>query len=439
MELLVFSEIITNRLRYIFEFIFKDLLGVDVQITANQDEFSQWTAPSFSYGTVRPASSKLHFPATSTLFQSHVYNMDVPVGQVEGDLLPFPVEDSSLGFDPFAAAFYIISRYEEVVEHQTDSLGRFPAAQSLMCRLNCLEKPIIHIWAEKIAQKISALFPGFLWRLPAYRFIPSYDIDVAFAYQGRSWLHTSGTLMRDLVKGKPGLAEERLSVVCGFRHDPYDAYDYLEACMAEYKLDPVFFFLLGKRSPMDHNLRYNGKVMRRLIRRIAEKYQVGIHPSSLSSVLPGRLEIECQRLEEVLGREVKISRQHFLMMTFPETLRKLERCGLTDDYSMGFADLPGFRAGVAIPFQYFDVTQNEVTGIRVHPLMVMDGTLNHYLKLNPEEAKSRVEELVATTRKWGGDFMSLWHNSSLSEKQEWKSWKSVHDHLLKCASNENYG
>jgi hypothetical protein len=55
----------------------------------------------------------------------------------------------------------------------------------------------------------------------------------------------------------------------------------------------------------------------------------------------------------------------------------------------------------------------------------MDGTLNQYLKISPDEAQSVIKKIIEEVKKVNGTFISLWHNESLSEIREWKGWREV--------------
>lgn len=70
----------------------------------------------------------------------------------------------------------------------------------------------------------------------------------------------------------------------------------------------------------------------------------------------------------------------------PETYRLLVHENITNDYTMGFADDAGYRAGTALPFPWFDLILNKKTTLFVHPFVIMDTTLKNYLQLSPEEA-----------------------------------------------------
>jgi hypothetical protein len=109
----------------------------------------------------------------------------------------------------------------------------------------------------------------------------------------------------------------------------------------------------------------------------------------------------------------------------------LSEAGILEDYTMGFPEEPGFRAGIARPFMFYDLYEEKQTGLRIIPLQVMDATLYQYRKLDALAAEKVIMNLIAETRKAGGLFVSLWHNTSLIENAECEDWRKLFEKMLK--------
>jgi hypothetical protein len=105
--------------------------------------------------------------------------------------------------------------------------------------------------------------------------------------------------------------------------------------------------------------------------------------------------------------------------------------GFSEDYSMGYPDEPGFRAGIARPYNFYNINDELITNLRIVPFQVMDATLYDYKKLSPEGSKEIITKLINETRKAGGLFVSIWHNTSLLDNDEWKGWREVFEFMLK--------
>ncbi len=164
--------------------------------------------------------------------------------------------------------------------------------------------------------------------------------------------------------------------------------------------------------------------------------QIGIHPSYYTNEQPNLLHKEIKNLESVVNKDITQSRQHFLRLNLPDTYRNLIDEDITDDYSMGYAALPGFRAGICSPYNFYDLDIEVETKLRVHPFMVMDGTLKDYMKLTPTDAIETIKKLIEEVKKVDGTFSSLWHNESLSDEQRWKGWRRVYEELLVLAAED---
>jgi hypothetical protein len=170
--------------------------------------------------------------------------------------------------------------------------------------------------------------------------------------------------------------------------------------------------------------------MRKLIKGVNNRYNVGIHPSYQSDSDFHIVKNELNKLESITGKPITKSRLHFLRIAMPRTYQILENCGISEDYSMGFAELPGFRAGTCTPFRFYDLSVEKETNLYIVPFGVMDGTLNQYMGLNAASAVEKVKELAQQVRNVEGTMVTIWHNQSFSETREWKGWRSVYPRIL---------
>jgi hypothetical protein len=183
--------------------------------------------------------------------------------------------------------------------------------------------------------------------------------------------------------------------------------------------------LLGDFAKYDRNISHRHPKQRKLIQRLSKKATIGIHPSFKSNSYEFYLHNEIERLEEIINGRVYCCRQHFLVLKMPYTYQTLIGQEIKHDYTMGFADIAGFRMGTARPIKWFDLQKNKVTQLTLHPFAFMDGTLNEYLKLTPELAKEKITELFSEVKNYGGEFSFIWHNETIGDYGIWKGWKDV--------------
>ena len=431
--LLIYTDSSSPRLLYTFDLIFRDILGIEYRLTQNVEGFKKSDSPKISYGT-SPVGDKLFFESTSLLFEKDIRQQNITVSEWNGVKIFFQTSDKlTFPFDVFAATFYLVSRYEECLPFKGDSLGRFSSKESLAYKNGFLQKPLVNIWAEKIKEAIRQHFPNLVFPEKKYQFISTIDIDNAYAYKHKGLVRTLGGFAKDILNLNFKNSMNRLTTVLGFKKDVYDTYDELFSIQEKHQFPSIYFFLLGDWGEKDKNVSAHNKIFRSLIQNISKRNECGIHPSFASNANSEKISEEKKRLSNILNKEVTKSRQHFLMLRFPETYRNLIANGIKDDYTMGYADETGFRPSVCTPFYFYDLQKQEATSLRIHSFAVMDTTLNLYLKIKPEQAHDFIQPLINEVKAVNGTFISLWHNESLSEVAPWIGWKNVYKEMVEKA------
>ena len=431
--LLVFTPSSTPRLRFIFDFIFRDILGMPYMLTHDKAHFRSSSLPKLHYGE-SPLDTEPFIYSSRLLFEKGISDQEITVFEWEDCKAFFATHPKYLfPFDPFAASFYLISRYEEYLPHKRDLYNRFEASQSLAYEKGFLHKPVVDIWAMKLRDVLLRIYPSLEFTDRRYKYISTVDIDNAFAYREKGLFRTAGAYLRALFALDFKEISKRFAVLFRMEKDPYDTYDDLLGLQTRYSFQSIYFFLLGDYGENDKNVPHFSKRLQTLIKSIADYSDTGIHPSFNSNAAPDKLITEISRLRKILKRDVKKSRQHFLILNFPSTYRRLIDQDITDDYTMGYAAQVGFRAGTCTPFYFYDLDLETETRLRVHSFAAMDATLRYYLKINPSQAIHVVEPLIDEVKKVNGTFISLWHNESLSDKSPWEGWQGVYEQVIQKA------
>jgi len=432
--MLIFVKKKTPRVIYITDFVIRQLLGHELIVTDDLHFFQKSEDTKINYSLEQKNEDDFFLPPHPLLFQTNIHPQATNI-TIFFDLACFfnvTHSKANFPFDIFAAAFWLITRYEEYLPTPRDAHGRFNAPNSLAYREKFLRLPIIHLWANHFALALKKKFPNL--SNPSqnpYQFKASYDIDMAWAYRQKGFIRTFGGVLRDIQTGRFLEIYKRLLVLCKLNKDPFDSFAFLEDLHQKHNIHPIFFFLLGDFGKFDKNTSHKNKNLIFLIQKIHQKYKIGIHPSYASNKELKQVKKEVNRLKNITRSEVVDSRQHFLKLSFPNTYRRLIECEIKNDYSMGYAANIGFRAGVAVPFLWYDLEKEETTDLMIHPFQVMDVTLRNYLKLNPEEAFKQVLEIINVTKSVGGTFMTLWHNSSFAEQDGWnEEWKDLYEKIV---------
>jgi predicted MPP superfamily phosphohydrolase len=438
MEMLILVPKITNRLLYIFELLLKEELGIDFKLTAEVDEFLSYQGMKLHYDTT-PLNEEpaLFQQAAKLLFERDIYDQDIKVCSFNDTNAIYPVfnDNSLFPFDIFAASFYIISRYEEYLPHVSDQYNRFQPQDSILYKMNTIEKPIVNIWAIELGKVIKARYPEVQLKKKTFKFVPTYDIDAAWAYKNKGVFRTTAAFLKDMLFFDKKEIKERWDVLRDKRIDPFDTFDYQIELQKELKLKPLYFILCGDYNTNDKNISIRNKEFQKLIKRLGDYALVGIHPSFSSYLKKNVIKEEVNRLSEVLNREVTMSRQHFLRLSLPSTYQILIELDITDDYSMGYASQAGFRAGYADTFQFFDLENDMKTKLNIHPFALMDGTMRDYLDLDVHESYEKAKQLVDEVKNVNGTFILLWHNETLSGEKRWEGWITLYRKILDYIMN----
>ncbi|MDA9554682.1 polysaccharide deacetylase family protein [Pelobium sp.] len=412
MALLIFTSGLNNRKRFAFEHIFENILGVEFAFCNDESTFLKHDGPKISYGN-RVNHDDLFFAQHSIMLSKEIAQQKLDFTYFLEDKVPFAVSNSALPFDVFATTFYFLSRYEEYIIKERDQHQRFEGKNSLAFKLGFLNRPIIDEWALAIADIIKNRYPEFTIFPRKFLFVPTLDID-------RPYYYKTDSLFKKLVK----------QILNRFKPDPFDVYDQVKEWDDKYRLNTIYFLLVGSQHQYDSAPSLSNPYFVKIIQKLVQGHQIGIHPSYFSSNQANIVKQEKEELGNIAQTEISISRQHYLLLNFPQTYRDLISAGIQEDYTLAFADVAGFRASTCTPFFWYDLEKEEITSLYVHLTAVMDQTLRKYMNLTPIAASLLIEELIENVKIVNGTFVSLWHNESVNDFGGWKGWKDVYVQML---------
>lgn len=421
--MLVYLEHINNRIKYTFDFVFNNR-SIDYTLTDDEGEFSASSEFKLNYSSKHLQADAHIVPASLILVnENRLFNTEKRKFFHE-DCLCF---DEIV--DPFSSIFYVLSRMEEHHSEDFDHHNRFKSKNSILFQNNWLETPICDLWAEDILSFLTTKGLNYqkVEKYPV-EIRPTFDIDNTYAYRLKTGQRKLMAVLKDMVKGNKQRLSERKNVLAG-AHDPYDMFFKIEEISKRgFKVN--VFWLLGDWAKFDRNISHKDPQHRSLIKKMSEFSDLGIHPSYRSANSQNIVSEEQNRLAEIIGQNVINSRQHFLRLRFPETYHSLLENGIVNDFTMGYAENVGFRAGTARPFKWFDLSKGEITNLTIHPFVYMDGTLNEYCHYSIDDAKSKITNLYQELEQFGGDFCFIWHNETIGDYGIWKGWSEVLEHSL---------
>lgn len=339
--------------------------------------------------------------------------------------LPFVVGGE---LDVFSFAFWMATRMEEWGdEGARDAHGRFLGAQGWAARNGVLERPVleevVRAWAVDAGLPLPAPRPWTWWA--------TVDVDNAFAFAHKPVVRKWGGFAKDLLRGDWAGMRERWAVLSGQIPDPFNTFQALLDFHNATSTSSRFFFLLADRGPHDEGIPHRSKGLQSAIRHVAVHAPVGIHSGYASHGDPAAIRREADRLAAITGAPVRHARQHYLLHDAPRAWPALAQAGLSDDWSMGFADAIGYRAGLARPFPAYDLGTERPLPLTVHPVMAMETTLARYMGLPADRTTcERVWRCAEAARAVGGEFVTLWHNETYAGRGEWRVWRAFYQTLL---------
>lgn len=368
----------------------------------------------------------------SGFFQSSVYGTpeslpQLPLKEIEGVPLLFgtPKEECFeetwvIYADIIASSYFLLSRYEEIQKRDIrDKHGRFPGKESLPYKAGFIHRPIVEEygkllrhWLRKACVRIPEPQPELqkIWL--------THDVDAPF------FCRSLRNICRETLKGI-GFREALKLYQGPLEKDPYYTFPWMleQDSLVKNRFGDrchiLFFLKAGGRHANDKpHYQVRSHDIQKLLHLFKKnKALLGLHSSYEAGIYPDLIPEEKMRLEHDWKLEnIHLNRHHYLASREPEDLTKLIRAGITDDFTMGYADVSGFRLGTCRPVKWINPMTRQLTSLTLHPLSVMDCTLSEsqYMGLSPDEAYQYCAELVREIRQHRGEIVWLWHNTSFA-------------------------
>ena len=276
------------------------------------------------------------------------------------------------------------------------------------------------------------------WRGARFAVALTHDVDRPWRWTGRGVRNAAGRLRaralagagRDALREARGLAAVPVHRLRGT--DPNWRFGRIAELEGARGSSSTHFLLAG------HGHREDGfapEIYDRLRPRLVESLleagaEVGLHGSYLSAEEPLRLAAEKEALEALAGA-LAGQRYHFLRVDPHANLAPLAELGFRYDTSLGFADAPGFRAGITQPFRPWSEELGGPLPLVEIPLALMDTTLAEpqYLGLTAAEAEGRALALLDRAAELGGGFALLWHTNRFDPPTA-AGWDDLYERIL---------
>ncbi len=409
-KILIYTEKITPRIQYVFDFVLREFSGLDFELTTNAQFFELSEIFKINYSKQKFAD-EIYLQSDEFMFEDSI-----------SDKIKLE-ELHSIG-----KIFFALSRYEEYGAQQKDAHGRI-SGKGRVYKTPFVDKLILGFQKEWKAK-----YPELEFKKRRFGITLTCDVDQAWKYKHKGFKRTYGAFLKDLVKFDFQELKKRKKIISGKEKDPFDTFEFFKSFLDssiprnDLKIKMIFFWLMADYGKFDKNNPVGNSAFQEKIREISSWAECGIHPSYASNSDPEKLEIEIRRLEKVWGDKIKKSRQHYIKLDFPQTYQNLIEKGISEDYSMGYADETGFRAGTCTSFFWYDLSKEIQTDLKVIPFCAMDVSMRNYQKWSIEESVQEIRRLKSEIQKVEGNMCVLFHNSNFRE--HWEGWEKVMESLL---------
>ena len=422
MHLIIFSNILTPRIKYIFNFIFKDILKAEVEFTGNSAYFLQSEHIKISYGD-EPLGEELFFKSTPLLFSNKLEDFKPKTISFGEYQVPFPVDRSALPFDVFAASFFMISRYEEYL-HQRNTEGAFKASKSYQHKWRVLHKPVIDEWALMIKSMIRKKHPTFKFQEKIFKHQPTVHFSLSTHFP-EGFLNRTKFIFSAIFKKENNYLNTKFDRLTGVGIHNEQVIEQVENLFAAKKTNALYFVDFPD-VPMDY-------IRTGSISKTLKNQSVGLlRPCTSDKQKMAEIKDGLVKLKKIHPNPGTLTSQQLDALKFPICYLNILNSGITSDYSMGYENVMGFRAGTCTPFNWYDLQLEKVTPLVVHSYCLTDQILQF---LTREEAIKAIHQYIDAVKVVNGTFYSSWSLKSLSDHPKYKKLTLLFQDMLHYAGN----
>ncbi|MGC3976808.1 MAG: polysaccharide deacetylase family protein [Paludibacteraceae bacterium] len=327
--------------------------------------------------------------------------------------------------DVIASTYFMISRYEEMIRPDVrDKHGRFIGKESIAFKAGFIHRPIVQEYGKLLRKYLAEAGISLPETKDEIQTIYlTHDVDVLAHYKN---------------------IKSVLGAVLHFYKSPKSAFIALKTYFGSVESDPWFtfpwlFHLARKIKYADVRtivfIKSGGgnlsedkpiqNVKNRSFRKLfsicnKQNVYIGLHSSYEAGLHPDSIAYEKAILEENTEKKVRFNRNHYLCSREPLDFNYLIENHFTDDFTMGFADIAGFRLGTCKRVRWIDPENQKLTSLILHPLLIMDNTLSdeRYMNLNEREAYDFALKLINEIKNNNGELVLLWHNNTVEHNND---------------------
>lgn len=429
--ILIYVSKITSRKEYIFKHIFKRLLQQDYELTTDIQKFVGHKGVKLSYG-LKPLGNELYIWSYGLLDENGIEIHDISQCTWNSQPAFFTAPRTShVPFDIFSATFYLITRYEEYLPQVKDERGRYDPVESIAVKGNFIQLPIIDIWAQHLLAKINEVFKENLSRLRKKNTTVAIETTQLRQYRWRGLIPNLFAFFSGLRKFQLRQVVQQVMVLLGVYMDPFENEDFIIKRLSKHSgkrrslgdeaKQVLFFFHFGTAN-LNNSFR-NKKIIER-VKHIADYVKVGLRYSE--NCTAEDMKLEARRFESIFSRPLINTMAAHSKIEIPGHYKQLVDVEKIQDYSMGYVNMPGFRAGTSMPYYFYDLDYEVQTPLLIHPYALHYQSIEGRM-LNGQ--KQIIEQMAERVSEVSGDFIVMFDYRQFHNKRT-THVKTILDQIL---------
>ncbi|MDC0994014.1 polysaccharide deacetylase family protein, partial [bacterium] len=336
-----------------------------------------------------------------------------------------------LNLDIFGSAFFMLSRYEELITKERDNHNRFPAWASVAHKAGFLERPLVDEYLEILWQTLIQSWPDLERKSLKSQTFVSCDVDQPYDCTVKTLPRLLKTCAGDLFNRKcPFEMVKRINRYVFnklglYQFDRNYTFDWYMDVSEKADLKAAFYFIPSSKEPQNGCYEITDKRIIKLMQKIdARGHEIGVHGSYQTYQDKLKMARQKELVGKVLERAgikqiIKGNRQHYLRWDSAFTADYLDAAGFEYDTTGSYADRPGFRYGTSKEFRMWGWQSQSKLKIKQRPLIVMECSVldDTYMGLGcGRDSELFMKNLALASQKYGGNFAILWHNSYFKHK-----------------------
>lgn len=442
-----------NEQRYVLEVVLGDFLGLEFNVHVHHSNNIEITLPGKEAVLIIDVSffheANKHWLKPKSLPSLPLCNWNLDLESID----PLRVEktipvlygkpglkinekSAYIFLDIFGSIFFMLSRYEEVIIEERDEHGRFIAANSIAFKENFLQRPIVNEYIEVLWEVMFLLWPTLKRKKNKPQDIVSCDVDHPIDYVGYSLTRTIRRVGARLIRDRsPKLAVlDFFNFLFKILFDSHYFDQYMKSIFwiidvndsLKNKVSFYFIPIQTDAKKDDKNDIRQDNIVSIIERILLAGHNIGIHPGYNTFKCRKTFNASVNAFNEALSKFTFESkkfggRQHYLRFDVTKTPIIWAENDLLYDSSLGYAEAPGYRAGVCLPYIMYDLIERKRLNILQLPLIAMEASVisQKYLGLGySDSALKKFIKLRTISHKMNGTFTLLWHNSELITKEQ---------------------